>query len=250
MRTKKIERLLSLMVLPSLVISAGACSNRSELSFDSLEDFKEAYESDFGECSDFEAREDSTDTQSAQCDDNTVFFLVGKAPGVERFLYEKYSFGGGISQWGGVENDSTYVYGRNWVVLEEDEVSREALVDKWDGTKIAFDDRPAMRAIFESIAAKSTSGGMAEIIPMCAAVLSSDEKSVSFDTKGNDDSTGDLIMTAYCALIGLQAPDYIFDLIGATRALDGRQTESWDSFKSSWSYHPDSGLQLVISYTG
>ena len=44
----------------------------------------------------------------------------------------------------------------------------------------------------------------------------------------------------------LKNPDYVFDLIGTTRALDGRQTESWGKFRATWSYHPDSGLQLLI----
>lgn len=243
------ERLLSLMVLPLLVVIAGACSNRSELSFDSLEEFKEAYESDFGECRAYKIR-DNTVSQSARCDDATIFFLFEKASEVEQFLYGRYSSVGGVSKWSGTENAYTYVYGRNWVILESNGASRESLVEKWDGRAIALSDRSAMRVIFDSITAKSTSGGMAEIVPMCDSELSSDEKSVSFDTAGNDDSSGDSPMDAYCVLVGLQAPDYIFDLIGATRALDGRQTESWDSFKSSWSYHPDSGLQLVISYTG
>ena len=30
------------------------------------------------------------------------------------------------------------------------------------------------------------------------------------------------------------------------RALDGRQTGTWDDFEASWGYHPDDGINLVI----
>lgn len=33
----------------------------------------------------------------------------------------------------------------------------------------------------------------------------------------------------------------------ATRALDGRQTDTWPGFSASWSYHPDDGMDLVIT---
>ncbi len=34
-----------------------------------------------------------------------------------------------------------------------------------------------------------------------------------------------------------------------TRALDGRQTASADGYRASWSYHPDSGLEVMIEIT-
>jgi hypothetical protein len=41
-------------------------------------------------------------------------------------------------------------------------------------------------------------------------------------------------------------PDSIDSRIGSKRALDGRQTATWDGFSASWGYHPDSGLDIVI----
>ena len=29
----------------------------------------------------------------------------------------------------------------------------------------------------------------------------------------------------------------------------GRQTDSWESYEASWSYHPDNGLNIVIEAT-
>jgi len=31
-----------------------------------------------------------------------------------------------------------------------------------------------------------------------------------------------------------------------TRALDGTQSDTWDGLQASWSYHPDSGINLLI----
>jgi hypothetical protein len=31
-----------------------------------------------------------------------------------------------------------------------------------------------------------------------------------------------------------------------TRALDGRQSETWEDFSASWTYHPDNGLDVLI----
>ena len=51
-----------------------------------------------------------------------------------------------------------------------------------------------------------------------------------------------------CFLRQLGAPDAIEAAIGQTRALDGRQSDSWDGFDISWSYHPDSGASIVIEH--
>jgi hypothetical protein len=89
--------------------------------------------------------------------------------------------------------------------------------------------------------------GFSSLISQCSKVsTSADQTSVSFDTEGEDDYSGDSLLDVYCSLSIIGAPDYVFDLIGTTRALDGRQTESWGKFRATWSYHPDSGLQLLI----
>ena len=49
-----------------------------------------------------------------------------------------------------------------------------------------------------------------------------------------------------CGLDALDVPVSKKNLITSTRALDGRQTGSWDGFTATWSYHPDSGLNLKI----
>ena len=49
-----------------------------------------------------------------------------------------------------------------------------------------------------------------------------------------------------CVLAELEAPSSTWAKIGDTRALDGRQEDDWPGFKASWTYHPDSGLNILI----
>lgn len=45
----------------------------------------------------------------------------------------------------------------------------------------------------------------------------------------------------------LKMPDSVRAEVGATRALDGRRSADWDGIRASWSYHPDSGVQMVFT---
>jgi hypothetical protein len=56
------------------------------------------------------------------------------------------------------------------------------------------------------------------------------------------DTTSDLS----CLLGELQAPAFVVRAMERTRALDGRQTETWGDFSASWTYHPDEGLDVLI----
>lgn len=49
-----------------------------------------------------------------------------------------------------------------------------------------------------------------------------------------------------CVLGALDAPQRIVGHIESTRALDGQQTEAWDSYSARWTYHPDYGLNITI----
>jgi hypothetical protein len=44
----------------------------------------------------------------------------------------------------------------------------------------------------------------------------------------------------------LTIPQAVREHMSQTRALDGRQTDSWEGFSASWSYHPDSGINLIV----
>ncbi len=56
----------------------------------------------------------------------------------------------------------------------------------------------------------------------------------------------DEVATSGCVLGELNVPDSTRDLVDATTSLMGRQTDTWDDYEMSWSYHPDNGLNAVI----
>ena len=70
-------------------------------------------------------------------------------------------------------------------------------------------------------------------------------QSISMQSEGEESPGADYI-DVLCVLDQLEVPDSVNTRIGSTRALDGRQTATWDDFDASWGYHPDSGLDIVI----
>jgi hypothetical protein len=66
------------------------------------------------------------------------------------------------------------------------------------------------------------------------------------DTKGTDDPAGTDITTVVCVLTELKTPQAVIAHMDSTRALDGRQEDSWDGFTASWTYHPDNGMDLIL----
>lgn len=63
---------------------------------------------------------------------------------------------------------------------------------------------------------------------------------------GGEDTTGVTIETEACILRELGVTSAVTQHMDSTRALDGRQTDSWDGYKAAWTYHPDDGLDVVI----
>lgn len=54
------------------------------------------------------------------------------------------------------------------------------------------------------------------------------------------------VQTEACVLDYLKTPAAVRSHIESTRALDGRQTDSWDGYEAAWTYHPDDGLDITI----
>lgn len=49
-----------------------------------------------------------------------------------------------------------------------------------------------------------------------------------------------------CILGAVDISDAVIAQMDGTRALNGRQTGSWDGFTASWTYHPNSGLNIIV----
>lgn len=62
--------------------------------------------------------------------------------------------------------------------------------------------------------------------------------------KVNGPAFGDLS----CFLDEIGAPQSIESKIGATRALDGVQSDDWGGFEIEWRYHPDDGATVTVEH--
>lgn len=78
--------------------------------------------------------------------------------------------------------------------------------------------------------------------------LADEGKTLIIDMMGEDDYSGADLSDVVCVVNDekLGVPDYMVSAIESTRALDGRQSDEFDGISVQWSYHPDSGLDLVF----
>lgn len=72
------------------------------------------------------------------------------------------------------------------------------------------------------------------------------KKTLVVNGAGKEDTAGVDVAAEACILGNLGATTAVLQHMDSTRALDGRQTDSWGGFKAAWTYHPDQGLDLVI----
>lgn len=76
-------------------------------------------------------------------------------------------------------------------------------------------------------------------------VVGDEGQSISMQSEGEEASGADYA-DILCVLDALDMPDSVLSRIDSTRALDGRQTATWEDLSASWGYHPDNGLDIVI----
>lgn len=50
-----------------------------------------------------------------------------------------------------------------------------------------------------------------------------------------------------CVLAAMGTPESVKAQVESTRALDGRQEAAWEGYSMSWTYHPDSGLNAIVT---
>lgn len=102
---------------------------------------------------------------------------------------------------------------------------------------------------FEPITGPGPLGAAAaECDPLDAGTdLGDGDHSLSVDGTGREDSYGITMTQMTCLLDALGAPMHVRERIGMTRALDGQQQATWSGVEMSWTYHPDSGLDAILT---
>lgn len=83
------------------------------------------------------------------------------------------------------------------------------------------------------------------------SALMDDGASLMLDGKGEDDRTGAAgklsIEQLCCALFELETPESTVTKMSNTRALDGMQSDTDENFEYTWTYHPDDGLDVIVT---
>lgn len=73
-------------------------------------------------------------------------------------------------------------------------------------------------------------------------------RTLFLDTRGEDFGSGSLeYADVLCVLEALDVPQSVLHRIGQTRALDGVQDAAWAEVAASWTYHPDDGLDIIVT---
>lgn len=72
-------------------------------------------------------------------------------------------------------------------------------------------------------------------------------QTLTLDVKGEEDAEGISIQDAACALVDLGMPSRVSQEMDRTTAMMGVQHDAWDGIEISWTYHPDNGLNAILS---
>lgn len=256
------SKIIPIVLLSSLLVLASGCGPSSQ----SATKVRDAYIESGGECSNSDGPATTTTVSNEEptypilesfvCGEEEASIAVYKSEDdARRARYFMESLSGGLmlslgseaSEFFGIFLGSTYIF------IPQDAYSKsevKQIADKMGGSIHSNFDVDFRNSVFSKIASNSKNGGMTEAANGCAAseLISNDGVSIAIDTKGEDDADGDALFSAFCVLKALGAPDYIFDSVMRTRALDGRIDESWGTFRANWSYHPDSGTNMAILF--
>ena len=102
-------------------------------------------------------------------------------------------------------------------------------------------------------AARDTGPTLAAVDKTCnrgrsGTTLADGGKTLIVDNQGaHQQLAGVDVETEACILRGLGTPASVISHMSQTRALDGRQSDSWGEFRAAWTYHPDDGLDITIT---
>lgn len=81
------------------------------------------------------------------------------------------------------------------------------------------------------------------------AVVGDQGRSLTIEHQGEEDHAGISATDLWCIIETLDAPTSVISHMEQTTSLDGRQTETWDNIQISWSYHPDRGMDSILTLT-
>lgn len=107
----------------------------------------------------------------------------------------------------------------------------------------------AFRPQIKQVAAAVTQTKLRQAYMACGqqGEISDGDRTLFLDMGGTERNSGKLVLgDITCVLDVLKTPTYVRTHMDQTRALDGRQSDTWSNFEASWTYHPDKGLDILI----
>jgi hypothetical protein len=103
--------------------------------------------------------------------------------------------------------------------------------------------------VITTVVLVANSASLSDARTQCeAGILGDGGDTLLIDMMGEEYTSGTAtIGDVDCVLAELDAPTSVTARMDSTRALDGMQTATWDGYSVSWTYHPDDGLDLIIT---
>lgn len=80
-----------------------------------------------------------------------------------------------------------------------------------------------------------------------SVVVGDEGMTVTVDGRGDEDPEGASISDTFCLLDATEVSTAAMAQIEGTTSLQGRQSASWGDVDASWTYHPDNGLDLILT---
>lgn len=81
-----------------------------------------------------------------------------------------------------------------------------------------------------------------------AGTLADDDRTLVVDMAGEEPGSGTAAIDDVLCILGeLKSPQSVIAQMESTRALDGMQSTTWSDYEVTWTYHPDDGLDLIIT---
>jgi hypothetical protein len=79
--------------------------------------------------------------------------------------------------------------------------------------------------------------------------LGDNDQTLLIDMAGEETGSGTATIDEITCVLGeLEAPQSVLAQMDSTRALDGMQSATWSTYKATWTYHPDNGLDLILTH--
>lgn len=78
--------------------------------------------------------------------------------------------------------------------------------------------------------------------------LADGDRTLEIDVAGKEPNSGTATLKGfYCTLDLLKTPRSVVAKMESTSARDGMQSATWGAFEASWTYHPDDGVNVIIT---